>query len=903
MGRWTPARGLYLTFTRWARILLRRRDPRFRKSRTFTFCLAAIIFRREAISNSYWKLTGRVSRGLASTLAGITAKDLRTAAQEMEGGSSAVAALASHPAARELIKTMQSVNSSATWTIFNKRALRLEAISMIMQLGQPLFWMTINPNDKTSPFVMKLGGIDLDVCSRFKDDSPSYVQRLQRIADDPVASADYSHITIQAVMIGLLRFGAKDSDGGVLGRIKAYVGMTEEQKRLTLHCHLLVWSVGYNDFSNLRKTMDNAPDCYQRLATFLSRTIFSQVATTDDVGHAMRGDAEPTGGQQDRMSPPANPLERPATECVAVPPPSACFPPPGLEPDRICQDTYLAKFQGDLANITTKANTHTCTFTCHKHGHAKSCRYASVRTFFVAPQGTLFPVHSQPPSTPTSSLCSASHINMRALTLVFSRFGFDNGGKSLVDRTSVQRGFRNIYPNGDSLVGGVLYPASECTAAVAAANAAKHQEDEEKVQLDSDANEVASRKREFATVAERFTANHRREQPLINSYNATIQDCIRSNMDLKALLRDSDAKGALFYILNYSTKTETTMDAPLNILAPVVERIKDEGDGAPDAVIAAALVRSCSCKTISHMSLGAPAAASKVLGHSDSKCSTDATYCPVWPLLREATDAFCDPVPPPEAHDSGDEEGKAEEDDNESDDDDNGHDVIINAATGKLKMSTRLHHLYFRRCHRNDTGHPYHGMCYVVWTRLVRIEACSASRTSKTPTENNRDDDTDHDDPDGTDIEGCFDSVTQRAPAQKRGRKAANRHSFVGLPKLNKQQVNFFLLLVHISFSLHFAYLLPCRCHSIRYIVTNCFVQVHARTLTTTRYTCFDPFCPLSGNPRKIGVGRHQARFSTTRHPARAPCPTSPVSVQADVRNRRPSPARRNDMVGRSSPD
>ena len=47
-----------------------------------------------------------------------------------------------------------------------------------------------------------------------------------------------------------------------------------------------------------------------------------------------------------------------------------------------------------------------------------------------------------------------------------------------------------------------------------------------------------------------------------------------------------------YYIMNYSTKTETTMDAVLNLLAsPVVERIKDETDGAPEAVVAAALVR------------------------------------------------------------------------------------------------------------------------------------------------------------------------------------------------------------------------------------------------------------------------------------------------------------------------
>ncbi|CAM9848471.1 unnamed protein product, partial [Pylaiella littoralis] len=115
---------------------------------------------------------------------------------------------------------------------------------MIMQLGQPLFWMTINPADKNSPIVMMLAGVQLDVNSKLKSDLPDHVKRLQSIAGDPVASADFFHITIDAVLETLLRFGAKDGDGGVLGRIKAYVGMTEEQRRLTLHCHLLVWVYG-----------------------------------------------------------------------------------------------------------------------------------------------------------------------------------------------------------------------------------------------------------------------------------------------------------------------------------------------------------------------------------------------------------------------------------------------------------------------------------------------------------------------------------------------------------------------------------------------------------------------------------------------------------------------------------
>lgn len=110
-------------------------------------------------------------------------------------------------------------------------------------------------------------------------------------------------------------------------------------------------------------------------------------------------------------------------------------------------------------------------------------------------------------------------------------------------------------------------------------------------------------------------------------------------MDIKVLLRDSDARGALFYILNYCSKTETTMDALLNALAPVVERIKDESDGAPSAVIAAQMVRSCSCKTISQMNLGGPAAASKVLGYDDAKFSS-VVHNPMAPLLAESSAVF-----------------------------------------------------------------------------------------------------------------------------------------------------------------------------------------------------------------------------------------------------------------------
>ena len=64
--------------------------------------------------------------------------------------------------------------------------------------------------------------------------------------------------------------------------------MTEEQRRLMLHCHVLVWVYGYTDFSSFRSLLDKTP-VKNELARFLKRVIFNQVATLGDVNVALHG--------------------------------------------------------------------------------------------------------------------------------------------------------------------------------------------------------------------------------------------------------------------------------------------------------------------------------------------------------------------------------------------------------------------------------------------------------------------------------------------------------------------------------------------------------------------------------------------------------------------------------------
>ena len=132
---------------------------------------------------------------------------------------------------------------------------------------------------------------------------------------------------------------------------------------------------------------------------------------------------------------------------------------------------------------------------------------------------------------------------------------------------------------------------------------------------------------------------------------------------------------------------------------PVVERIKVDSGDAPEKKVAVSLVRSCLCKQLSSLSIGGPAAASKVLGLPDEKLSHRSVPCPMTSLLAWASrrDKAADADNSP--GDDGDSSGS------DSDAEDSG--VTITASQGKLTVAQRTHLLYRSRCRPGNTEHPF----------------------------------------------------------------------------------------------------------------------------------------------------------------------------------------------------
>ena len=377
----------------------------------------------------------------------------------------------------------------------------------------------------------------------------------------------------------------------------------------------------------------------------------------------------------------------------------------------------------------------------------------------------------------------------RTITFVYFRFGYGQDGKALEAETTVQRGPCKFHTNGNMTIKGVVYPPGNPSTAAGMVEAQAFQDAFDSCISSLDDGGTVN------TKSEQLTATVRRLSTHVNSHNAIILFLLRSNMDLRVLLSDSHAKGIFYYVLNYATKSEQTIDVLLPLLLPVVERIRDQSAEESEQEIAVRLVRSCLCKQLTSLNIGGPAAASKIFGFPDAKISHKTTDCPTRPLLAWAASRD-----KPEDGGNGNSNEDQREDRNnhrDSECEDSGDDmgVVVSAVGGRLTVKQRCHLLYRSRCHPSDTEHPLHGMSYFVWHRLVRVERYKPKRSIDGSDDGTDDEETENDDEDEQSGE-VTESPTHTA--KKKGRPSCDRYDFVGR-KFRKKWVQVCYTFLHVS--------------------------------------------------------------------------------------------------------
>ena len=135
----------------------------------------------------------------------------------------------------QIIKDLDQINCRVDNSTTSKKLMRNEIWSLIAHLGLPSWFVTFTPADSYHPICLYFA----DKQQKFSPSFRGMDKRIRLIASNPVAGARFFHFMVEMFIKHVLEVGTDHP--GIFGETAGYYGTVEQQGRLTLHLHLLLW--------------------------------------------------------------------------------------------------------------------------------------------------------------------------------------------------------------------------------------------------------------------------------------------------------------------------------------------------------------------------------------------------------------------------------------------------------------------------------------------------------------------------------------------------------------------------------------------------------------------------------------------------------------------------------------
>ena len=200
---------------------------------------------------------------IAHHLLGVNQEILSSIANRMSKGELVKPSNQEETDCFQLIQDLDHIGGKVSGSVTSKKYMRNEIWSLIVHEGAPLWYITLLPADVKNPIALYS---DCDVMFKPKTRAPEECYRL--IASNPVACACFFNFMVQQFIKHVLGVGSDHS--GLYGETSAYYGTVEQQGRLTLHIHLLLWIRGGLTPDEIRDhIIDLMSDFQQQLIKYL----------------------------------------------------------------------------------------------------------------------------------------------------------------------------------------------------------------------------------------------------------------------------------------------------------------------------------------------------------------------------------------------------------------------------------------------------------------------------------------------------------------------------------------------------------------------------------------------------------------------------------------------------------
>ena len=218
--------------------LLMYHDKRFQTDINFPFVAFSHSQMKQSSTQSFLLVDQARFQNITQRLLNLDQNVLSNITEKLSNGEYFVPESDSEKACFQVLRDLDHVAGKVKGSTTSKKYMRNEIWSLIAFSGAPSWYITLSPADIQHPICIYYA----DSKEEFKPNLLPYNERIRMVCKNPVAGARFFNFMIETFITDVLGVGSNHR--GLYGDTKAFYGTVEQQGRLTLHLHMLLWIKG-----------------------------------------------------------------------------------------------------------------------------------------------------------------------------------------------------------------------------------------------------------------------------------------------------------------------------------------------------------------------------------------------------------------------------------------------------------------------------------------------------------------------------------------------------------------------------------------------------------------------------------------------------------------------------------
>ena len=324
------------------RRLLMYHDKRFQMDAYFPL----VAFNHEQIkggtTGGYLLTEKRNFHDVADRLMNIDTGVLEDLSKRLNRGERVKPETSQEKACYALIADLDHVAGHVPGSVTSKKYMRNEIWSLISYLGAPSWFITFAPADNKHPIALYFADTKETFSPQILTDKQCYLLNSR----NAVAGARFFHFMVQMFIKHVL--GVDEDHPGLYGNTSAYYGTVEQQGRLTLHLHLLLWISGCLTPQEIRdRIMDVGSEFQRKMVEYLEALCVGEFLTgpKNEISEKVKIASAVTQYK--------NPVRT-----LPEPPPHPC-----IKPDEAClncdkRHSWWERFKSTVDDLLLRSNMH-----------------------------------------------------------------------------------------------------------------------------------------------------------------------------------------------------------------------------------------------------------------------------------------------------------------------------------------------------------------------------------------------------------------------------------------------------------------------------------------------------------------------------------------------------------------